>query len=65
MRIIAFIENQQIVKKILQHLDLCHVKRKPPARANDPPTQAIIIFDDCSAPDADAYLTPLEAGLSN
>jgi len=25
MRIIAFIEDQQIVKKILQHLDLWHV----------------------------------------
>ena len=30
MRIIAFIEDQQIVKKILQHLDLWYVKRKPP-----------------------------------
>ena len=28
MRIIAFIEDQQIVKKILQHLDLWHVNRK-------------------------------------
>jgi hypothetical protein len=56
MRIIAFIEDQQIVKKILQHIDAWHVKQKPPARANDPPTQAIIIFDDTSAPDADAYL---------
>jgi hypothetical protein len=56
MRIIAFIEDQQIVKKILQHLDLWHVKRKPPARANDPPAQAIIIFDDSSLPDAEAYL---------
>jgi hypothetical protein len=47
---------QQIVKKILQHLDLWHVKRKPPAQANDPPAQAIIIFDDSSVPDAEAYL---------
>ena len=60
MRIIAFIEDQQIVKKTLQHLDLWHVKRKPPARANDPPTQAIIIFDDSPAPDADAYLTDVD-----
>ena len=56
MHIIAFIEDQQIVKKILQHLDLWHVKRKPPARAKDPPDQAIIIFDDSSVPAADAYL---------
>ena len=38
MRIIAFIEDQQIVKKILQHLDLWDVKRKPPPRSNDPPS---------------------------
>jgi hypothetical protein len=36
MKIISFIEDQQIIKKILQHLDLWHVKRKPPARANPP-----------------------------
>jgi len=35
MRIIALIEDQLIVKKILQHLDLWHVKRKPPPRSND------------------------------
>jgi len=56
MKIISFIDDSEIIKKILQHLDLWHVKRKPPARANDPPTQATIIFDDYSAPDADAYL---------
>ena len=48
MRIIAFIEDQQIVKKILQHLDLWHVKRKPPARANGPPTENFIIDDQSS-----------------
>jgi hypothetical protein len=56
MRIIAFIEDNQIVKKILQHLDLWHVKRKPPARANGPPTDTIIIYDESSAPSADDYM---------
>jgi hypothetical protein len=56
MRIIAFIEDQQIVKKILQHLDLWYVKRKPPPRANGPPTEAIIIYEESSAPSADDYL---------
>ena len=55
-RIIAFIEDQQIVKKILQHLDLWHVKRKPPALANSPPSQAFIIYDEFSSPGADDYL---------
>jgi hypothetical protein len=53
MRIIAFIDDQQIVKKILQHLDLWDVKRKPPPRSNDPPTESFIIYDESSSPGAD------------
>ena len=56
MKIISFIEDQQIIKKILQHLDLWHVKRKPPARANGPPADTIIIYDESSAPSADDYI---------
>jgi hypothetical protein len=33
MRIIAFIEDEQLVKKILKHLALWNVKRKPTPRA--------------------------------
>ncbi len=36
MRIIAFIEDEQLVKKILKHLGLWDVKRKPPPCANPP-----------------------------
>jgi hypothetical protein len=56
MRIIAFIEDRQIVKKILQHLDLWHVKPKPPPRANDPPAEAFIIYNESSSPSADDYI---------
>ena len=41
-RIIAFIEDQQIVKKILKHLGLWDVKRKPPPRANPPEADRIL-----------------------
>ena len=37
MRLIAFIEDGDIVKKILKHLGLWHVARKPSPRANAPP----------------------------
>ena len=40
MRIISFIEDDQLVKKILEHLDLWEVRPKPSPRANDPPTEA-------------------------
>ena len=56
MRIIAFIEDEQLVKKILKHLGLWDVKHKPPARANGPPTESFIIYDESSSPGADDYL---------
>ncbi len=40
-------------KKILKHLDLWDVKRKPPPRANGPPTETIIMYDQSPAPSAD------------
>ena len=65
MRIISFIEEEQLVKKILKHLSLpaCashadrwDVKRKPTPRANGPPTESFIIYDESSSPSADDYL---------
>jgi len=53
MRIISLIDDSEIIKKILKHLDLWDVKRKPPPRANGPPTEAIIIYDQSPAPSAD------------
>ncbi|CAB1065625.1 hypothetical protein D1BOALGB6SA_10422 [Olavius sp. associated proteobacterium Delta 1] len=56
MKIISFIEDEQLVKKILQHLDLWDVKPKPPPRANSLPTESFIICDESSAPRTDDYL---------
>jgi len=50
------IEDSEIIKKILKHLDLWDVRRKPPARANGPPTEAFIIYDQSSSPGADDYI---------
>ena len=60
MRIIAFIEDEQLVKKILKHLALWNVKRKPTPRANGPPTEAIIIYDESSTPSADDYIIDVD-----
>ena len=45
------------MKKILKHLGLWDVKRKPPPRANAPPIEALSICDDPPAPSVDDYLT--------
>jgi hypothetical protein len=67
MRIISFIEDDQLVKKILKHLSLWDVKRKPLPRANDPPSEAFIIYDQSSSPSADDYIIdadyPIESYL--
>ena len=52
-RIILFIKDEQLVKKILKHLDLWDVKRKPSPRANGPPPEAFIICDESSSPGPD------------
>ena len=54
MRIIAFIEKQEIVKKILKHLGLYLVRSRPPARA--PPRDLWLSSPYSQVPDSDDYL---------
>jgi hypothetical protein len=60
MRIISFIDDSEIIKKILNHLGLWEVGRKPPARANSLPTESFIIYDECSSPSADDYIIDVD-----
>lgn len=65
MRIISFIQDYLLVKKILNHLDLWEVKPKPAPRANSPPAGAFVINNQSSSPSADDYIIdadyPIEA----
>ena len=56
MRIISLIDDAQIIKKILKHLDLWDVRPKPSPRANSPPPESVIIYDECSSPGVDDYI---------
>jgi hypothetical protein len=65
-RIIAFIEDKQLVKKILKHMGLWDIKRKPPPWVNvvhppmeEPARWSLIICDDPSSPSADDPASPL------
>ena len=64
MRVIAFIHDEDVIRKILTHLNLWDVKRKPPTRAHAPPIDSFPLHDE-HAPSADEYLTdpdyPVEA----
>jgi hypothetical protein len=55
MRIISFIEDEEVVKKILKHLGLWLVKPKPPPRANSPPFGHHIDYADTQFPSYDDY----------
>ena len=57
MRILAFIENEDVIKKILKHLDLWDIKARPPLkRANAPPVECHIDYSDSQVPPSDNYL---------
>ena len=52
MRVIVFVEDEAIVKKILKHLGIWEVKLKPRPKANAPP----FIPDSYPIPSVDDYL---------
>jgi hypothetical protein len=68
MWVIAFIEDSDVIRKILKHLRLLHVKCKPPPTAHSPPTEAAVIYDDSPVPGAlcsDDYLIDLQSPIGN
>ena len=67
MKIFLIIDDSRIIKKILNHLGLWDVKHKPTPRANGPPTESFILYDESSLPNVDDYLIganyPMETSL--
>lgn len=57
---VAFTDDKQIMKnpalRGINNLGLWDVKRKPPPRANGPPIESFIIYDESSSPGADGYI---------
>jgi len=58
MRIFAFIEDEDVIKKILKHLGMWDQKARPPPKVNAPPTapEYDIDYTDYKAPVSDNYL---------
>jgi len=58
MRIIAFIDDEDVIKKILKHLGLWDQKARPPPKANSPPMapEYYIDYTDSQLPVSDNYL---------
>jgi len=52
MRIISFIEDEEVIKKILKHLGLWEIKTRPPPRANAlPKHESFIDYSDSQLPE--------------
>ena len=45
-----------MIKKILKHLDLCEIKRKPRPVANAPPGGLFPAYDEQPGPSVDDYI---------
>ena len=56
MRILAFIEDEEVIKKILKHLDLWERKARPPPKANAPQPNIHIDNSDSQLPSSEEYL---------
>jgi len=56
MRIIAFIEDADVIKKNLQHLGLWDARRKPRPVANGPPIDIFPAYDEQPGPSSDDYI---------
>ncbi len=66
MKIIAFIEDEQVISKILKHLGLWQVKQRPPPRANAPCPNIHIDYTDSQIPsyEDDLYCDPDRSTMS-
>ncbi len=56
MRVIAFIEDPGVIKKILKHLNLWEVNQKPHPKANGPPEDLFVVYDEHPGPTTDDYV---------
>jgi hypothetical protein len=65
MWVIALIEDEDVIKKILKHSGLWDIKRKPSPCSDAPPIDVFPAHDQSPAPTAHDYLTnpdyPIEA----
>jgi hypothetical protein len=60
MRVVAFTEQADVIRKILKHLDMWDVKRKPAPRAHGPPTATALQDIDGVIPSAETLLTDID-----
>jgi len=56
MKIISFIEDEEVIRKILKHLGLWERKAQPPPKTSVPPQNVHIDYSDSQLPSSEDYL---------
>ena len=56
MRVIAVIEDSDVIKKILKHLGVWDIKQKPSPVANAPPIDVFPVYDEQPGSGTDDYI---------
>jgi hypothetical protein len=56
MKAVSFIEDKDVIEKILKHLGIRLVKKKPSARANAPPVHICLDYSDSQIPPSEDQL---------
>jgi len=69
MKILSFIEDPEVIKKILKHLGMWTIKARPPLRTSAPSSDVSIDYSDSQVPPCEDYLFhdseyPIEAYAS-
>ena len=69
MKILSFIEDPEVIKKILKHLGMWTIKARPPPRTSAPSSDVSIDYSDSQVPPCEDYLFhdseyPIEAYAS-
>mgnify|MGYP001813657423 FL=1 len=60
MKVIAFIHDEDVIRKILKHLNLWDVKQKISPRAHAPPIDLLNTYDESPMPSVDDQLIDTE-----
>ena len=56
MKILSYIEDEQVIKKILTHLGLWKVKARPPPKTKAPPVDMHLDYSNSQLPPSEEYL---------
>jgi hypothetical protein len=62
IKVVGFIEDREVIEKILKHSGIWLVRKKPSAKANAPSVPIHLDYPDSQIPSCEHYLYPVVDG---